>query len=90
MNDRKGNVIEAISKKVGFRNVKIKNAQLLVNGQPVMIKGVNRHEHDYINGHVVSKQNMLDDIKIILREFNLNLVKIHKDFYGHSRVIQLS
>ena len=74
LKDRKGNVIEAISKKVGFRNVKIKNAQLLVNGQPVMIKGVNRHEHDYINGHVVSKQNMLDDIRI-MKANNINAVR---------------
>ena len=41
---------------VGFRNVQISNAQLLVNGQPIIIKGVNRHEHDYKTGHVVSKK----------------------------------
>ena len=54
--------------------MKIKNAQLLVNGQPVMIKGVNRHEHDYVNGHVVSKQNMLDDIRI-MKANNINAVR---------------
>ena len=42
--DRKGNIVEVIPQKVGFRKVEIRNSQLLVNGQPVLIKGADRHE----------------------------------------------
>jgi beta-galactosidase len=59
---------------VGFRNVEIKNAQLLVNGQPIIIKGVNRHEHDFKTGHIISKKSMLEDIKI-MKSNNINAVR---------------
>ena len=45
-----------IEKQVGFRNVKIQNNQLLVNGKAIYIKGVNRHETDPFTGHVISKR----------------------------------
>lgn len=60
--------------KVGFRNVEIKNGQLLVNGQPVLLKGVNRHEHDQYTGHVVSKESMINDIRL-MKEHNINAVR---------------
>ena len=44
--DKKGNVIEVVGAKVGFRTSEVKDGQLLVNGKPILIKGVNRHEHD--------------------------------------------
>ena len=66
--------ITAVSKKIGFKNVKIENSQLLINGKPMLVKGVNRHEHDIHNGHVISKLNMKEDI-IIMKENNINAVK---------------
>ena len=65
---------EVITQKVGFRKVEIKNAQLLVNGQPIFIKGVNRHEMDPDGGYVVSRERMLQDIQLMKR-FNINAVR---------------
>ena len=62
------------SNKIGFRKVEIKNAQLLVNGVPVYMHGVNRHEHDPVNGHVPSKELMLKDIQL-MKQFNINAVR---------------
>ena len=67
-------VLEVIPVKVGFRKVEIKDAQLLVNGQPVLIKGVNRHEMDPDYGYVVSRERMLQDIRI-MKQFNINAVR---------------
>ena len=72
--DRKGNVVEVIPQKVGFRKVEIKNKQLLVNGQPVLIKGADRHEMDPDGGYVVTLERMLQDIKIMKR-LNINAVR---------------
>tara|TARA_B100000809_G_scaffold237914_1_gene258237 strand:- start:31966 stop:35100 length:3135 start_codon:yes stop_codon:yes gene_type:complete len=72
--DEKGNETHAITQQVGFRNVKVSGGQLLVNGQPILIKGVNRHEHDESTGHVVSKELMLRDIKI-MKLNNINAVR---------------
>lgn len=66
--------LESIPVKVGFRKVEIKNAQLLVNGQPVLIKGANRHELDPDGGYVMSKERMRQDIRI-MKQFNLNAVR---------------
>ena len=60
--------------KVGFRKVEIKNKQFLVNGQPVLIKGANRHEIDPDGGYVVSLERMIQDIKIMKR-LNINAVR---------------
>lgn len=68
------NTVEAISKKVGFRNVEIKGAQMLVNGQPVLIKGADRHELDPDFGYVVSIERMIQDIKI-MKQLNINAVR---------------
>lgn len=70
----KQGVMEVIPVKVGFRNVEIKNAQLLVNGQPVLIKGANRHEMDPDGGYVVSVERMIQDIKI-MKQLNINAVR---------------
>jgi len=69
-----GTAIEVIPFKVGFRSVEIKNAQLLVNGQPVLIKGVNRHEIDPNHAYYIPEERMLKDIKV-LKEFNFNAVR---------------
>ena len=65
---------EVIPQKVGFRNVEIKNAQLLVNGQPVLVKGADRHEIDPDGGYVVSLERMIQDIKI-MKQLNINAVR---------------
>lgn len=65
---------EIIPIKVGFRKIELKNGQVLVNGQPVLFKGVNRHEMDPDNGYIVSPERMLQDIQI-MKQFNINAVR---------------
>ena len=65
---------EVVTQKVGFRRVEIKNAQLLVNGQPIYIKGANRHELDPDGGYVVSRERMLEDIRL-MKQLNVNAVR---------------
>ena len=66
--------VESVPVKVGFRKVEIKNSQLLVNGQPILIKGANRHEMDPDGGYVVSRERMIEDIKL-MKQFNVNAVR---------------
>lgn len=66
--------IESIPVKVGFRKIEIKDAQLLVNGQPVLIKGANRHEMDPDKGYVMTRERMIEDLTIMKR-FNINAVR---------------
>ena len=65
---------EVVTQKVGFRKVEIRDAQLLVNGQPIYIKGVNRHELSPTGGYVVSMEEMLNDIRV-MKEHNINAVR---------------
>ena len=65
---------EVIPIKTGFRKIEQKNGQILVNGQPILFKGVNRHEMDPDGGYVVSPERMLQDIQIMKR-FNINAVR---------------
>lgn len=69
-----GKTIEVIPVNVGFRKIEIKNKQVLVNGQPVLFKGVDRHELDPDGGYVVSLDRMIQDIKI-MKEHNINAVR---------------
>ena len=73
VSDKQG-VSEVIPQRVGFRNVEIKNAQLLVNGKPVLIKGADRHEIDPDGGYIVSVERMIQDIKI-MKQLNINAVR---------------
>lgn len=66
--------VETVPIKVGFRKVEIKDSQLLVNGKPIIIKGVNRHELDPDGGYVVSRERMLQDLRI-MKENNINAVR---------------
>jgi beta-galactosidase len=66
--------LEVTSGFFGFKEVEIKDSQLLVNGKAVLLKGVNRHEHDPIDGHVISKESMLKDIQLF-KQFNINAVR---------------
>ena len=70
----KQGVSEVIPQRVGFRNVEIKNAQLLVNGKPILIKGADRHEIDPDGGYIVSVERMIQDIKI-MKQLNINAVR---------------
>ena len=70
----KGAVTEVIPVKTGFRKVEIKDSQVLVNGQPVLFKGADRHEVDPDGGYVVPRERMEQDIRI-MKEFNINAVR---------------
>ena len=72
--DGSGTPTEVVSCKVGFRNVEIKKGLLTVNGIPITIKGVNRHEHEPETGRVVSEEYMLKDIRL-MKQFNINAVR---------------
>ena len=74
LEDGDGNLLEYESCRIGFREVEIKNGQLLVNGVPVLLKGVNRHEHDPDSGHYVSEESMRADIKL-MKQHNINAVR---------------
>ncbi|MFK7979732.1 MAG: glycoside hydrolase family 2 TIM barrel-domain containing protein, partial [Saprospiraceae bacterium] len=67
-------VIEVISDKIGFRTVEIANSQLLVNGQPIYIRGVDRHETHPHTGHVITKELMVKDIQL-MKQHNINAVR---------------
>ncbi|MDR1632996.1 MAG: DUF4981 domain-containing protein [Dysgonamonadaceae bacterium] len=75
LQDASGNILEVIPNKVGFRTIEIKNAQFLVNGQPVYIKGVNRHEHHPLTAHVLSEADMRKDIEL-MKQLNINAVRM--------------
>lgn len=68
------NTAEVIPIKVGFRKIELKNSQILVNGQAILIKGANRHEMDPDRGYIVSPERMIQDIKV-MKEFNINAVR---------------
>ncbi len=69
-----GKVVESIPIQVGFRKIELKNAQVLINGQPILIKGVDRHEVDPDYGYIISKERMIQDIKR-MKELNINAVR---------------
>ena len=69
-----GGILEIESCKFGFRKVEVKEGQLLVNGCPILLKGVDRHEHDPKTGHYVSVELMTKDIKL-MKQFNINAVR---------------
>lgn len=72
--DAKGHVVDCEVQPIGFRNVCIRDGLLLLNGKPLLIRGVNRHEHHPEHGHALTKEDMLQDIKL-LKQFNFNAVR---------------
>jgi beta-galactosidase len=72
--DPSGKVIENVSCKVGFRDVRIEGGQLLVNGKPVRLRGANRHEWDPRAGHVMNEELMRRDI-VLMKQANINAVR---------------
>ncbi|MBO7068675.1 MAG: beta-galactosidase [Bacteroidaceae bacterium] len=72
---KKGNkVLEVVKQRVGFRHIEITGGQLLINGQPILIKGADRHELDPDGGYIVSVERMIQDIKI-MKQLNINAVR---------------
>jgi beta-galactosidase len=67
-------VLEVIPQRVGFRKIELKNGLVLINGQSVLFKGVNRHEMDPDKGYLISRERMIQDIKR-MKEFNINAVR---------------
>ncbi len=74
LSDSSGQTTEVVTCQVGFRKVEIKDGQLQVNGVPVTIKGVNRHEHDPLTGRYVREDSMIKDIRL-MKQFNINAVR---------------
>jgi beta-galactosidase len=74
LKDASGRTISVVPTRVGFRKVETRDARILVNGQPIVIRGVNRHEHDPRTAHVVSRERMIQDIRI-MKQNNFNLVR---------------
>ncbi len=65
---------ESTAINIGFRSVEIKNSQLLINGKPILIKGTNRHELSEHNGYIVSREDMIRDIRV-MKQLNINAVR---------------
>ena len=66
--------LRSSARKIGFRTSEIKNGLLQINGVPIVIRGVNRHEHDADNGRVISEESMIKDIEL-MKQFNINAVR---------------
>lgn len=67
-------LVDVTSQKIGFRTVEIKNRQLMVNGSPITIRGVNRHEHDPVTGRTITVKSMIKDIQL-MKQYNINAVR---------------
>ena len=74
LQNAEGKVIEQAEQSVGFRTVEINKGQLLINGNPVRFRGVNRHEHDPRTARVMSEERMLQDI-LLMKQANINAVR---------------
>ena len=72
--DSTGQVVERVSQRVGFRQIEVDGGRLLVNGLPVRLRGVNRHEMDPVTGHVMTEERMLQDI-LLMKRANINAVR---------------
>lgn len=83
--DANDNLLEATALRIGFREIEIRGKQVLLNGKPIKIKGVNRHEHDPDHGRAVPESRMVQDIKL-MKQHNFNAVRTchypdHPRFY---------
>lgn len=74
LKDAGGKTVETISKRIGFRDVKLVNGRYLVNGAPVKLKGVNRHESHHKNGHTVTEEECLQEI-LLMKRGNINHIR---------------
>ncbi|MBN1766581.1 MAG: DUF4981 domain-containing protein [Sedimentisphaerales bacterium] len=87
LKDVAGRVFEAQTCDFGFRSVEIKDGQLLVNGRAILIKGVNRHEHDPQTGHTIDEESMIRDIRL-MKQNNINTVRT-SHYPNHPRWYEL-
>jgi len=74
LKNKEGEIIETLSCKTGIRSSEVKDGQYLLNGQPILFKGANRHEHEDSNGKYTTEESMLADI-LLLKQFNFNAVR---------------
>jgi beta-galactosidase len=74
LSDARGNIHDIRSIYTGFRTIEVKNRQVLVNGKPVLFKGVNRHEHNYITGQTLTREDVEEDLRI-MKEHNINAIR---------------
>lgn len=72
--DASGQTVEQLRQKVGFRQVESRHGQVLVNGRPIRLRGVNRVEHDPVTLHAVSRERMIEDLRLMKRA-NINAVR---------------
>jgi len=72
--DTEGRCVEVARSWVGFRRIEIRDRELLFNGEPVLIQGVNRHDHDDVRGKAVTRESMRRDIEL-MKQFNFNAVR---------------
>ncbi|MBK5112291.1 MAG: DUF4981 domain-containing protein [Candidatus Heimdallarchaeota archaeon] len=85
LRDDNNKIIEVEHCKFGFRQVEIKNSQILINGKPILLKGVNRHEHDPDHGRAIPFERMEEDVRL-MKQYNINAVRTshypnHPKFY---------
>ncbi|HVI46445.1 MAG TPA: glycoside hydrolase family 2 TIM barrel-domain containing protein [Chitinophaga sp.] len=74
LKNKKGEVLEVIPQRVGFRSIELKDRNFLVNGKRVFLKGVNRHEHNATQGHTLTKDDMRKDMEM-MKQLNVNAVR---------------
>jgi beta-galactosidase len=74
LRDERGRAVAHYARKVGFRRAEVRNGNLLVNGQPILIKGVNRHDHDHLTGQYVTEAGMRADLDAMKR-LNINAIR---------------
>ena len=72
--DPEGRPLEHVSLRVGFRRIEIRGRELRVNGRPILIRGVNRHDHHETRGKAVTREDMLEDV-LLMKRFNINAVR---------------
>ena len=74
LKDEQGQITETLSRKIGFRDVQLVNGRFLVNGMPVKLKGVNRHESQHANGHTVTEEECYQEL-VLMKRGNINHVR---------------
>ena len=75
LQDATGKTVEQVSQQVGFRDIRIAGGQLLINGRPIKLRGVNRHEHDPLRARVMTEELMLRDLQL-MKQANVNAVRL--------------
>lgn len=79
--------VETVSHRIGFRQIELINTLFCVNGVPVLIKGVNRHEHNQYTGHLISEEQMIQEIQL-MKQHNINAVR-NSHYPAHERFYEL-